>query len=181
MPKDFIKIKKKKKHEIIQIHHTLKENLKRSESLKNLTHFIDIGGGVGHLSRVISSSMDKKITSIDLNKEFQETGIKRNHPHITFLNHEMKEDSFQNEGHTTGTPRSILLPRTPYMWPLANHLIKTSAKLKARGFFNFGCCYLKCDPKKDVHLSKFDRETGPLSYTTHALTLATRSHQEISF
>lgn len=180
-PKDFIKIKRKKKHEIIQIHHTLEKNLQKSEPLKNLTHFIDIGGGVGHLSRVISSSMDKKITSIDLNKEFQETGIKRNHPHITFLNHEMKEDSFQNEDIQKAFHDQSFCLGLHTCGPLANHLIKTSARLKAKGLFNFGCCYLKCDPKKDVHLSVFDRETGPLSYTNHALTLATRSHQEISF
>ena len=75
--------------------------------------------------------MERDITSVDLNREFQETGIKRNRED-QFLNHEMNENSFQNEAIQRLSTASLCLAF--HLGALADHLIKTSASSTLKAF-----------------------------------------------
>jgi hypothetical protein len=185
-PKAFVKVKRKKKHEIIQVDSIVEKIFNET---KEFTHAIDVGGGIGHLSRILSSYRNIPLTSIDRDFELQKRGQlrrtssqgKEKKNNISFFCHEMNENSYQNEQIKTTFHSHAFCLGLHTCGRLANDLIKTTALCKAVGLFNFGCCYLKLNPQKDLHLSSFDKTTGPLPLTLHALTLATRSHQQISF
>ena len=67
---DFFRMKVKKAHEISRIIPFLDE---RKNSFEQ---FIDVGGGVGHLSRTTAQKLKKKGTCIELNPDFVASGKK---------------------------------------------------------------------------------------------------------
>ena len=179
-PKAFVKVKRKKRHEIIQIGSVVKEIFSKE---KDLGHIVDVGGGIGHLSRIISSYENIPLISLDSDSELQKKGkMKENSlSKLSFIHHEMNENSYKLQEIKNAFHSKSFCLGLHTCGPLANNLIKTTTKCGAAGLFNFGCCYLKLNPKKDLHLSSFDKENVPLPLSLHALTLATRSHQEITF
>ena len=174
--KDFHKIKPKKEHEITEILSYL--NSKKIEC----SHYVDIGGGVGHLSRLCSQFLNSKAICFEMNPYFVELGKKQIHSEcdVHFVNHkiesyheiknksdqsnlkkEFSHDSFCLGLHTCGN--------------LANSIIETNIKYQTKGLLNFGCCYFKCTPETDVNTSK-EAQKYNLAFTKHALTLASRAH-----
>lgn len=182
----FHKVKGKKQYEILTIANFL-TNLQRTNKL-SFKHVVDIGGGVGHLSRTLAYYFGMKTISLDINAEFQEIGKKRlekfpkpeGHKNVEFINHDFSvdldnkkneeifcKDSFSLGLHTCG--------------PLAIKHMKVAAKHQSSGILNFGCCYNKLTPSEDINLSNFAKENSPLEFGRDSCTLATRGHQSMTY
>ncbi len=180
----FRKVKEKKRHEITLITAFINDLEKKSPH----SHTIDIGGGVGHLARVLAHYYGIRTKSIDINKEFQEIGEKRSKAfplpdgasdlefiHMNFLGEsdakKMKSvftgDSLTLGLHTCGT--------------LANSIIETHIRMRTKSLLNFGCCYLKMNPEEDTNLSNHSRENKNLDLSRWALTLASRGYTSMDF
>ncbi|MFA6237508.1 MAG: methyltransferase [Bacteriovorax sp.] len=177
-------IKKKKRHEIqkiVPVLKTLQDKIK-------FEYVIDIGGGVGHLSRVLAHYHAIASISLDQNIEFQKIGSERLKKYrriegmseVQFINmtfgentdHEILKNIFKPSAvslglHTCGT--------------LANTLIQNSIDFKTAGLLSFGCCYHRMNPDKDFPLSKFYKENAFFKLNLFALSLATRSHAPMNF
>ncbi len=175
----FFRVKEKKKHEIDRIRHYL------NQAELSFKRIIDIGGGVGHLSRVLAHYHGHHCHTLDINRDFQEIGAKRakKYPipaqagklhfhHLAFgedvedLRPFFTTDSLALGLHTCGN--------------LANHLIFAFNHFKNAGLINFGCCYHRLNPERDINLSAWAKVHG-LPMSNHALTLATRGHTEMTF
>jgi len=180
----FRKVKEKKRHEITLITALIND----IQNSSHHSHTTDIGGGVGHLARVLAHYYGVKTKTIDINKEFQISGEKRakSFPlpeganELEFINmnflgesdaKKMKsvfpEDSLTLGLHTCGT--------------LANAVIETHIKMKTKSLLNFGCCYLKMNPDSDTNLSKYSKENKNLYLSNWALTLASRGYASMDF
>lgn len=177
-------VKKKKRHEIQKILPVLKKV--RDE--KKFQHVVDIGGGVGHLSRVLSHYHGIPSISIDQNAEFQEIGKGRlrkfrkmaGAQEVTFMNitfgkkendpdlkDVFNENSLSLGLHTCGA--------------LANTLIQNTIDHQMMGLLSFGCCYHTLKPDIDFPLSAFYQKNHFPVLNLYGLTLATRSHAEMTF
>lgn len=180
----FRKVKEKKRHEITLIT-SLINHLNKEHSF---SHTTDIGGGVGHLSRVLAHYYGVKTKTIDIEESFQTIGKKRAKAfplpeganslefiHMDFLGEKdpekMKEvfstDSLTLGLHTCG--------------PLANALIDTHIKMNTKSLLNFGCCYLKMKSEVDVNLSNHSKENPNLKFTRWGLTIASRGYASMNF
>lgn len=177
----FFKVSGKKQHEIEKVVQTLPIfNLRPGD------HFIDIGGGKGHLARILTLYHGLNGVTLDSNFEFQDLGVKRLHKYkkpqghgqLEFILHTFGEESLiSKEAEYFKNIQLSLGLHT--CGPLALHHL---SKLRDdQSLLNFGCCYQKMDIKTDVILSHFAKKYAPLSFTKHALTLATRGHTSITF
>lgn len=177
-------IKKKKRHEIQKI----VPFLKHVRNEKNFKQVIDIGGGVGHLSRVLSHYHQIPSISIDQNSEFQEIGKHRlkkfrkiaGAEDVTFLNLTFGSEDDEK------TLKEIFQAHTFCLGlhtcgPLANILINATINYQTSGLLNFGCCYFRMNPEKDFPLSAYYKNNNFSGMNLYALTLATRAHAEITF
>jgi len=169
--KALYKVKKKKVHEIESLSPTLAHAIRECRA----NTMVDIGGGVGHLSRIMTHYHGIRTISIDKNSSLQQTGRERlcshlsnqqlRFEHITFgedsrqLDSIFTPDSFTVGLHTCG--------------PLAVTHLKESVEHSVRGLINFGCCYLKITSPQDINLSQQAKQ-HQLAISNHALTLATR-------
>ncbi len=182
----FLGVKDKKKHELLHFF-SLFQELQKSYQVDRVTN---VGGGVGHISRIITQHFLLPSSDIDMNAEFQQIGRDkmRLYPHpegapsIDYVT--LKIDEL--------TPIESL---APYFTPkhfitglhtcgeLAVRLLETAVKMRLQGILNFGCCYGLMEDPKAINLSKVSQSAseGPLWISPHALTLATRAHQEESF
>jgi hypothetical protein len=172
-------MKKKKKHEIERI-------VPRLKKIQNhFSYVVDIGGGVGHLSRVLSLYHSIPTISLDRDSYFQNIGIERlkkfRHPpgaagikfvNVTFgendkddLKDVFKKESFSLGLHTCGN--------------LANHLIKNTIDNKTAGLLSFGCCYHRLNPETEFPLSHFYHDEKMPKLNLYSLSLATRSHAQM--
>lgn len=175
-------VKKKKKHEI-QI---IVPVLKKLKDQNRFEYVVDIGGGVGHLSRVLSHYHSIPSISIDRNAGFQKNGEERLKKYrkingskdVTFININFGNDNDEKKLKEIFTPNSFSLGLHT-CGPLANILIQKSIDHKTSGLLNFGCCYHTLNPNKDFPLSIFYRESNLPSFTLYSLTLATRSHGQM--
>lgn len=179
----FFKVKGKKQDEILAIANFLTKLRNKEGDFK---HTVDIGGGVGHLSRTLAHYFGMEMISLDINTEFQEIGRSRLKKYPTpegakdvkFINHDFSidlegkenarifsKDSFSLGLHTCG--------------PLAVKHMQVASGNQTRGLLNFGCCYNKLDPKEHTNLSQFAKENNPLQIESNCLTLATRGHQSM--
>jgi len=178
-------VKKKKKHEIQKIVPLLKK-LKDQVSFK---HVVDIGGGVGHLSRVLSHYHGIPSISIDQNKEFQDIGKERllkfrkleGARDVTFLNATLNTHDSDNVLKKVIHNESMILGLHT-CGNLAHTLIESTIKFNSPMLLSFGCCYYKMDPDKDIPLSHFYQSQAHFPrLNLYGLTLATRSHAPMSF
>lgn len=175
-------VKKKKRHEIQKIVPRLKEVKEQCQ----FEYVVDIGGGVGHLSRVLSHYHSIPSFCLDRDLELLKTGEERLERYrkpeggrkvrfinITFgesLDDERLKDIFTPQAfslglHTCGT--------------LANILIQKSIDFKTSGLLSFGCCYHRMNPQTDFPLSNYYKENHFLKLNLYALSLATRSHAQM--
>ncbi len=177
----FHKVKQKKVHEIQVISHLLK-NIKDVSGFKKV---VDIGGGVGHMSRTLAHYHGIPCVSLDINKDFQDIGKKRlqkfplpkNANEVEFITHDFSKnlnesltkkifskDSFSIGLHTCG--------------PLANHHLDIHLKEQTSGILNFGCCYNRLNPSLDLNLSQKAKE-NPINFSDFSLTLSARGHDSM--
>jgi hypothetical protein len=156
------KMSLKKRHEISRIKDLLKD--------EDISNFVDIGSGAGHLS---SALVDDKRSSIciDANAEFQSIGkekIRRWTPQLEgklkFINKEIK------------TSKDIIMPEKEGMilglhccGALSTNIIKS---LPPR-VLSLGCCYHKLID--EYNISTLASES-PLILSNHALTIAAKGH-----
>lgn len=176
-------VSEKKQHEITHLASLIEQSLAENKSLK----MVDIGGGKGHLARILALYHGHHVTTIDTNAELQRMGKERleRYPHpestgeLTFLNHtfgpntespKLDEFLFNEAGVTLGLHTC---------GPLSLEHLKTYHPHQA--LYNFGCCYQKLDSATQINLSEYSKENTPLEVTKYALTLATRGHTKISF
>jgi SAM-dependent methyltransferase len=180
----FRKVKEKKRHEITLIT-SLINHLNDEHSF---SHTTDIGGGVGHLARILAHYYGVKTKTIDINSEFQEIGKKRAKAFplpegandLDFINMDFlgekdpkkMKDVFSNESLTLGLHTC---------GPLANALIDIHIKMKTKTLLNFACCYLKMKAPRDLNLSKYAKENENLEFTKWSLTIASRGYSSMSF
>lgn len=174
-------VKKKKRHEIEHI----VPILTKINSQTKIKKIIDVGGGVGHLARILAHYGEIPTVSIDKNKDFQKIGEKRvlRYPRkktsaeVMFFNTNLdleqttnseifEKDSFCVGLHSCGS--------------LSNLLIKGAVQNKLAGILNFGCCYYRLDPSLDFPISCFYNENNLPAFNLYSLTLATRSHAKSS-
>jgi hypothetical protein len=178
----FYGVKKKKRHEIQKIVPVLK----RVRDERYFSYVVDIGGGVGHLSRVLSHYHQIPSISLDQNAEFQAIGKERlkkfrkleGAEDVEFINHTFGDHSDPLKDLKIFNPDSLSLGLHT-CGPLAHTLIKETVANKTLGLLNFGCCYFKINPEKDFPLSQFYKDENFIKPNLFGLTLATRSHAEM--
>ncbi len=175
-------VSEKKQHEITHLASLLEQSLAQNKPLK----IVDIGGGKGHLGRILALYHGHHVTTIDTNAELQAMGKDRleRYPHpedagsLNFLNHtfgpqsespKLDEELFTQAQVTLGLHTC---------GPLALEHIQTYQAHQS--LYNFGCCYQKLDSDHEVNLSEFSKRETPLDITKYALTLATRGHTKIT-
>jgi hypothetical protein len=174
-------IKNKKRHEIQKIVPVLK----RLRDEVNFDYVVDIGGGVGHLSRVLSHYHQIPSISIDQNIEFQNIGRERLKKYrkldgardVTFMNLTFGQNENKDELKKIFNQHSLSLGLHT-CGALAHALIKTTIDYKTQGLLNFGCCYYRLKPGSEFPLSQFYKENSLPVLNLYGLTLATRSHAE---
>ena len=96
----FSGVKLKKRHEIQKIVPKIKKVFEK----KKFHHINDIGGGVGHLSRILAHYHSIPTFSVDMNKDFQDIGEKRmgrfrkqsSAATVTFINMKFGENTKDN-------------------------------------------------------------------------------------
>ena len=179
----FTRIKDKKHHELDNLI-PLIIDLKHKLSFQTV---IDIGGGVGHLSRILGSYFSTEATCIDINQEFLTQGeinYKRLHPkhiaNVKFHNMDIKKTPLENFNHTMNLfNANAFVVGLHSCGQLSSKLLQAAVHYQVRGILNFGCCYFKYDHSRYEHLS-MHAKSNPLFINEQGLTLATRAHTFIS-
>jgi hypothetical protein len=177
-------VKKKKRHEIQKITPVLRK-LRQQYPFERV---VDIGGGVGHLSRVLSHYHQIPSLSVDQNSEFQKIGKERlgkfrkndGARDVEFINLTFGAQGSEKTLQRIFNNKSLNLGLHT-CGPLANMLIQAAIEHKTMGLLSFGCCYHKMSPKKDFPLSDFYKKNIFPTLNLYALSLATRSHAEMTF
>lgn len=181
----FNRVKEKKQHEI-GILAKYVSDLKKQHQFRRVT---DIGGGVGHLARVLSYYYGFNFITIDRDQDLQEMGKKRlekypkpdgggnvQYLHATFGD----EDESQLQQISEAFSGEVMTIGLHTCGPLAVEHLNRSMEKNSKLMLNFGCCYNKLSTEKDVNLSKLGKEFN-LTMTDHALTLASRGHNKMTF
>lgn len=173
----FYRVRGKKKHEI----ETLAPVLKSLYEQKRFRRLVDIGGGQGHLGRVMARHLGVPTVSLDRDLKLQELG-KIN---LNRLSHRKPPEGaselhfeFCDLNKTCTTPKSMdgdaFVLGLHTCGDLALDLIEHSIRAQCAGLLSFGCCYSKMALDQRDHAIN-----GPksLAINNHALTLATRGHK----
>lgn len=176
-------VKKKKRHEIQKIVPVLK----KVRDDKKFDYVVDIGGGVGHLSRVLSHYHSIPSISIDQNTEFQEIGKERLKKYrkiegakdVTFMNLTFGSDENKTDLKKVFHEHSLSLGLHT-CGALANTLIQTTIDYQTMGLLSFGCCYHRLIPGVEFPMSTYYKEKKLPVLNLYGLSLATRSHAEMS-
>ena len=148
---------------------------------KQISEVLDIGGGVGFLAQTLNNQFGHHVTSIDMNAEFQKTGIDRHaknakHPHKV----QFKNIKVENQGEFVEILKNNVMPVGLHTCgKLALDIIRVSADKKVPALINFGCCYHTLDKDPLQNLSAFARENDPIVMSKYALTLACRAHKKL--
>ena len=155
-------INAKKRHEI----HRFLELLEQLSSRQNVDSFVDFGGGIGNLARIIARQYRIPATSIDFNPALQDTGRKRYASYCP-------QHAAALEFHTADI---LALEELPQLCgrdnssqtlsvglhtcgPLANAHLRLSLAAELPLILNFGCCYNKLS-EDDYYLSDFGKARG---------------------
>lgn len=177
----YVGVKGKKKHELDRFA-ALIEHIDKKYHFTSMTN---LGGGMGHLSRMVAHYQKLPCIDIDMNETLQKQGVERMEKFplpegastVEFISALIDRESansnlvkeFKVGGITTGLHTC---------GPLAVRHMELAIKGGCKGLINFGCCYGKMLDKRDFNISR-PAMVRPLELTNHALTLATRSHTEI--
>lgn len=172
----FYGVRGKKRHEIETLAPLIRE-LYQERGFKNL---VDVGGGQGHLARVLAKHYGVEAISLDADERLQALGeinLKRlAHRGPGPLDANLKFENCKITAATTPacfTKDSFVLGLHT-CGDLAVDLMAHAHKANCHGILSFGCCYSKMATDKDGFAFN-----GPknLPLNSHALTLATRGHK----
>ncbi len=182
MPEDrftWLFIIPKKQHEIKKlsphIHHLYQK--------KKIHDVIDIGGGIGLLAQTLSNYFQLNVTSIDMNSDFQKTGMERN---IKNAKDQTNRVKYKNLKVSSDSEFSQLLKNN--VMPVGLHtcgklaldLIRVSSIERVPVLINFGCCYHTLDQSTELqNISEFAQKNDPLWMNKFALTLSCRAHRKM--
>lgn len=180
----FVDVKAKKKHEIDRLAPFI-EKLSQEKKLQNM---IDIGGGVGHLARIVAQYYGLETISLDMDKNFQSIGLLRankyrkpiNAKELTFLNLKFGDHEGNKQLKNYFQERTLTIGLHT-CGPLAISLIETHQECNGASLINFGCCYHKLAKDNKFPFSKFFKDNFQLNFTLYAYTLATRAHGKTTF
>lgn len=145
---------------------------------------VDIGGGIGFLAQTLNNQYRMKVTSIDMNADFQRTGMER---HEKNAKDPLNKVTYQNIKVENGGKFAELLSHN--VLPVGLHtcgklaldIIKVSADKKVPALVNFGCCYQTLDASPEFqNISRFAKENDPIWMNKYALTLACRAHKKMN-
>lgn len=169
----------KKQHEIRH----LAPHLNHLYHEKKVDQILDIGGGIGLLAQTLCNQYQHKVISIDMNAQFQQTGIER---HMKNAKDPLNLVQYKNVKVESGG-EFIELLNTNIMpvglhtcGKLALDIIRFSSKNKVPALVNFGCCYQTLDKSSELqNISSFAKENNPLWMTNYALVLACRAHRKM--
>lgn len=178
-------VKLKKKHEI----ESLAPILKNLESTIPFNKIIDIGGGVGHFSRILAHYYQIDCISIDSEKSFQDSGKKRMNRYrkipgaksVQFENIYLGPNIQDEEKLRNILTKKSFTVGLHTCGALSNTVINSTLKFSGAGLLNFGCCYHKMEYLKDFPISEYYKRHFDLKMNIYAFTLATRAHGTISF
>ena len=174
-------LKIKKQHEIEQLISFIQEEKSQNSMING---FIDIGGGKGHLSRLLAQKLNLKGVCLEMNPDFVTKGkalIKEQD--VTFSCAHLPEKDIEL------SKKILLKNRTSSQdlclglhtcGPLANTIIQACVGNKQAQLLNFGCCYLKLSPGQSIGISNASKKY-PLPLSKYALTLATRAHTGLTW
>tara|TARA_R110000868_G_scaffold269233_2_gene528606 strand:+ start:14067 stop:15302 length:1236 start_codon:yes stop_codon:yes gene_type:complete len=172
-------VRGKKRHEI----ETLAPVLKILKDTKKINKVVDIGGGQGHLGRVISKHFGIPTLSVDRDPHLLALG----HKNVARLQHrtlpdgaasmEFLEFTLNQELSPACFDKDALVLGLHTCGDLACHLIHHATQAQCQGMLSFGCCYSKMELDKDGYAIHGPSE---LKLDQHTLTLATRGHRSNS-
>jgi hypothetical protein len=174
-------IKPKKKHEIERVLAVIQKMMAPHGAL----HAIDVGGGMGHLARILAARLGLAVTVVDSNRHLNERGNKLALSHdkgakkggaagkVDFMHYKLGR--FHHE--RAGGLASLFIPDALIIGlhtcgPLALHQFEWCQALGVKQLLNVGCCYQYLDPIHEVNLSQ-PAALKPLPYTDSSLALAT--------
>lgn len=168
----------KKQYEIKR----LAPHLKSLYEKKNIRRVVDIGGGIGLLAQTLNNRYEMNVTSVDMNSEFQKTGIER---HEKNARNPLNKVQYKNLRVAANSEFSEILK--DHVMPVGLHtcgrlaidIIRISSEEKVPALVNFGCCYHTLDNEETQNISEFAKKNDPLWMHKFALTLACRAHKKM--
>ena len=171
-------LKIKKQHEIESLLQFF--SAKKNELTDLPKNFLDIGGGKGHLSRLIEQKLLIEGTCLEMNQDLINSGKKLlaknaklqfSHQFLPPENLDSCVEIFKN----FKKDKKSLCLGLHTCGPLATTILKASRQSNFETILNFGCCYLKLTPGEFVGISAIGKKFN-LPLSKYALTLATRAH-----
>jgi len=176
-------LKIKKQHEIEKLNAFL-EKQKKLSSNQFPTSFFDIGGGKGHLSRLLSQKLNMSGSCIEMNSDFISKGEKLlKGQKVRFVHAKLPENNSEESKNIlkeNKIEKNELCIGLHTCGPLANSILKACVENHQEHILNFGCCYLKLTPGSEIGISAVSKKY-PLPLSKYALTLATRAHTGLSW
>lgn len=178
--KAFDRIKDKKEYEIGILAPFINELHKKN----GFFQVIDIGSGVGNLSRVLASYYNIKSICLEKDDYFHSLGKKYVEQFSTkegIQNIEFKQlalEEWHEEALNLIDPESMVLGLHA-CGTLSQRILETGALRKPKYILNFGCCYLLMNPQEDLNVSQFAK-AHPHFIKYHGLTLAARFRTHFS-
>lgn len=168
----------KKQHEIRHLAPYINDIYQK----KKISEVLDIGGGVGFLAQTLNNQYQHHVTSIDMNSEFQQTGIERHDKNAKWPHKvKFKNVKVENKGEFVEILKQNVMPVGLHTCgKLALDIIRVSADKKVPALVNFGCCYHTLDKTPDLqNISQFAKDNNPLWMDKFALTLSCRAHRKM--
>ncbi len=172
----FNSIKEKKRHEI----ETLLPLIKQKQALYGFDHFVDFGGGMGHLAGLMAQNLNIQGHSLDFDKTIQSKGqnILAQTPYGNAINFVHFTLSAQIEKLLPFIEKNTLLLGLHSCGDLSVFLIQAAAQFNVPYLLNFGCCYCRMNTPSLLNISQQAKDEAAVSFSDHALTLASRSFCE---
>ncbi len=169
----------KKQHEIKRLAPHI-DSLYRSHGIKEV---VDIGGGIGLLAQTLNNYYGHRVSSIDMNGDFQSTGKKRHEKNAKDSANMVVYRHLRAEAE--GAFRDLLGEK---VMPVGLHtcgrlaldIIRVGAQKRVPVMVNFGCCYHTLDESDGLqNISDFAQKNEPLRMNKFALTLSCRAHRKM--
>ncbi len=177
----FFRVGQKKRHEICKLAPLL-SSLHQRHRVREL---VDIGGGVGHLARVLAHYFAVPVLSVDKRPDLQRIGLGKLHHHPP--PDEAQEVRFHclNFDCQKALERGLFHARAGSVGlhtcgDLAMEHLRAFAASESPFALNFACCYHLCQAPLGWH-SRRARRTVPFFLERVAFTLAARGHGHLSF
>jgi len=150
---------------------------------KKISKVVDIGGGIGLLAQTLNNYYGLNVTSVDMNSEFQKTGIERHQKNaknplnkVQYRNLRVGPDS----EFTSLLEENVMPVGLHTCGKLALDIIKVSSQKKVPALVNFGCCYHTLDLSGELqNISAFSKNNDPIWMNKFALTLSCRAHKKM--